>query len=256
MSDESREFHKPVRRPAEVFDRRFAAEDPAEVSRVAHSTAQALLARGRADPTGEVVDRLVSFTAEHGIDDLAELWSRSPSRSLPGALWRLYLLQLMIHDDAARPPHCCTSAVAPRSRPPTRSSRAPPARQVPTSSSRWSTRSCAASSRGTSRSPSIVPPHSAACRPPAPATSRTTTRPPSPSGHRLSPTARAAPGGLRERPRGVRGAVADGFAELTLRNSATRRGMKVPGRRTPLGAWPLAAAEDGARGYCGPAIPF
>jgi hypothetical protein len=100
MSDESREFHKPVRRPAEVFDRRFSAEDPAEVSRVAHSTAQALLARGRADPTGEVVDRLVSFTAEHGIDDIAELWSRSPSRSLPGALWRLYLLQLMIHDDA------------------------------------------------------------------------------------------------------------------------------------------------------------
>src|SRR3954447_22797884 len=100
MSDESREFHKPVRRPAEVFDRRFSAEDPAEVSRVAHSTAQALLARGRADETGEVVDRLVSFTAEHGIDDIAELWSRSPSRSLPGALWRLYLLQLMIHDDA------------------------------------------------------------------------------------------------------------------------------------------------------------
>ena len=99
MSDESREFHKPVRRPAELFDRRFAAEDPAEVSRVAHSTAYALLARVRADPDGEVVDRLVAFTDEHGIDDLAELWSRSPSRSLPGVLWRLYLLQLMIHDD-------------------------------------------------------------------------------------------------------------------------------------------------------------
>jgi hypothetical protein len=101
MSDESREFHKPVRRPAEVFDRRFSAEDPAEVSRVAHTTAHALLARVRADPTGEVVDRLVTFTDEHGIDDIAELWSRSPSRSLPGALWRLYLLQLMIHDDPA-----------------------------------------------------------------------------------------------------------------------------------------------------------
>jgi hypothetical protein len=100
MSDEPREFHKPVRRPAEVFDRRFAAEDPAEVSRVAHSTAHALLARVRADPSGEVVDRLVTFTDQHGIDDLAELWSRSPARSLPGALWRLYLLQLMIHDDA------------------------------------------------------------------------------------------------------------------------------------------------------------
>ena len=99
MSDESREFHKPVRRPAELFDRRFAAEDPAEVSRIAHSTAQALLARARTDPDGVIVDRLVAFTAEHGIDDIAELWSRSPARSLPGALWRLYLIQLMIHDD-------------------------------------------------------------------------------------------------------------------------------------------------------------
>ena len=99
MSDSSREFHKPVRRPAEVFDRLYAAEDPAEVSRIAHSTAHALLARVRQDPTGEVLDRLVSFTDEHGIDDLAELWSRSPARTLPGALWRLYLIQLMIHDD-------------------------------------------------------------------------------------------------------------------------------------------------------------
>jgi hypothetical protein len=99
VSDESREFHKPVRRPAETFDRRFAAEDPAEVSRVAHSTAQALLSRARADPDGAVADRLVAFTDEHGIDDIAELWSRSPATSLPGALWRLYLVQLMIHDD-------------------------------------------------------------------------------------------------------------------------------------------------------------
>ena len=99
MTDPSREFHKPVRRPAELFDRLFAAYDPAEVSRAAHSTAQALLSRVREDPSAEVVDRLVAFTDENGIDDIAELWSRSPARSLPGALWRLYLLQLMIHDD-------------------------------------------------------------------------------------------------------------------------------------------------------------
>ncbi|GAA1698712.1 hypothetical protein GCM10009808_15260 [Microbacterium sediminicola] len=99
MSDESRPFHKPVRRPAELFDRLFSASDPAEVSRVAHSTAQALLARVRAEPDGEIIDRLVAFTAEHGIDDIAELWSRAPAKTLPGALWRLYLLQLMIHDD-------------------------------------------------------------------------------------------------------------------------------------------------------------
>lgn len=99
MTDAPRDFHKPVRRPAELFDRLFAADDPAEVSRVAHSTAQALLARVRADPSVDVVERLVAFTADHGIDDIAELWSRAPARSLPGALWRLYLLQLMIHDD-------------------------------------------------------------------------------------------------------------------------------------------------------------
>lgn len=99
MSDEPREFHKPVRRPAELFDRLFAADDPAEVSRVAHSTAQALLARVREHPESGVVDRLVAFTDLNGIDDIAELWSRSPAKSLPGALWRLYLLQLMIHDD-------------------------------------------------------------------------------------------------------------------------------------------------------------
>ncbi len=99
MTDQPRDFHKPVRRPAELFDRLFAADDPAEVSRVAHSTAHALLARVRADPSAEVVGRLVDFTDEHGIDDIAELWSRAPARSLPGALWRLYLLQLMIHDD-------------------------------------------------------------------------------------------------------------------------------------------------------------
>lgn len=88
-----------MRRPAELFDRQFASTDPAEVSRVAHSTAHALLARVRADPSVDVVDRLLDFTRRHGIDDIAELWSHSPAKSLPGALWRLYLLQLMIHDD-------------------------------------------------------------------------------------------------------------------------------------------------------------
>lgn len=100
MTDDPRFFHKPVKRPAEVFDRLFSAEDPAEVSRVAHATAVALLSRVRSEPADAVVDRLIAFTDEHGIDTIAELWSRSPARSLPGTLWRLYLLQLMVHDDA------------------------------------------------------------------------------------------------------------------------------------------------------------
>ena len=88
-----------MRRPTGELDRLFGAHDPAEKTRVAHSTAAALLSRVRADPDRETVDRLVSFTRMHGIDDIAELWSQAPARSLPGALWRVYLLQLMIHDD-------------------------------------------------------------------------------------------------------------------------------------------------------------
>jgi len=101
MSDETPGpgFHKPVRRPSELFDRLYGTQDPAEVSRVAHSTAAALLSRVREEPDAGVVDRLVEFTDRHGIDDIAELWSRSPARTLPGTLWRIYLLQLMIHDD-------------------------------------------------------------------------------------------------------------------------------------------------------------
>jgi len=94
-------FHKPVRRPSELFDRLFGSQDPAEVSRVAHQSAQALMARVREEPEGEVIDRLVAFTDEHGIDTIAELWSRSPAKTLPGTLWRIYLLQLMIHADPA-----------------------------------------------------------------------------------------------------------------------------------------------------------
>lgn len=95
------DFHKPVRRPSETFDRLFAAEDPAEVSRAAHSTAAALLSRVREERDPGAVDRLVAFTSRHGIDDIAELWSRSPAKTLPGSLWRLYLVQLSIHDDPA-----------------------------------------------------------------------------------------------------------------------------------------------------------
>ncbi|QRY40420.1 DNA-directed RNA polymerase subunit beta [Microbacterium hominis] len=101
MSDDSRDYHRPVRRPADTFDRRFGSTDPADVSRIAHATASALVTRVRNEPTDAVVDRLVTFTDAHGLETVAELWSHSPAKSLPGTLWRLYLLQLMVRDDAA-----------------------------------------------------------------------------------------------------------------------------------------------------------
>ncbi len=101
MSDDPRDHHRPVRRPADEFDRRSGSADPADVSRIAHATASALLTRVRNEPTDVVVQRLVGFTDAHGLETVAELWSHSPATSLPGTLWRLYLLQLMVREDAA-----------------------------------------------------------------------------------------------------------------------------------------------------------
>jgi hypothetical protein len=95
------QFHRPVRRPPAAFDKLVGASDPAEKSRVAHATASALLRRARQDESGETTERLIAFAAEHGIDEIAELWSHAPARSLPGALWRLYLLQIAIRSDSA-----------------------------------------------------------------------------------------------------------------------------------------------------------
>ncbi|MET1051266.1 MAG: DNA-directed RNA polymerase subunit beta [Mycetocola sp.] len=93
------DFHKPTKFPGKIIESFVGGIDPAESSRIAHETAMALLARVRQDPDPDVVDRLIAYTDEHGIDTIAELWSHATPRSLPGALWRIYLLRLMIRED-------------------------------------------------------------------------------------------------------------------------------------------------------------
>src|SRR5690625_3403690 len=69
-------------------------EDPARRSEVAHTTAQAVVFGGREgadDP--ELIDRPITLVGRDGLDAVAEIWSQSPADTLPGALWRLYLLR-------------------------------------------------------------------------------------------------------------------------------------------------------------------
>jgi hypothetical protein len=87
--------------PPRMLDGFLGAEDPAQQSRIAHDTAAAILSRVRADPDPEVVERLVTYTDEHGIDAIAELWSHASAKSLPGALWRVYLVRTLIVQDPA-----------------------------------------------------------------------------------------------------------------------------------------------------------
>ena len=91
-----RAHHRPVSQPSEKFERRVGGEDPAARDEAAHTSARILLERGRQNSDPEVAARLIDFTDEYGIEALAQLWSHSPARSLPGALWRMYSLRDMV----------------------------------------------------------------------------------------------------------------------------------------------------------------
>jgi hypothetical protein len=99
VTDEPRSFHRPTKFSGAKFDNIPGGDDPAETSRVAHETAAALLERVRRHPDPEIVSRLVTYTDDNGIDAIAELWSRAGANTLPGALWRIYLLRLAIRED-------------------------------------------------------------------------------------------------------------------------------------------------------------
>jgi len=93
------DFHKPTQYSGDKFDEFEGGEDPAQILRVAHDTAHALLNRARQTDDPEVIARLVAYTDGNGLDALAELWARSSPRSLPGALWRIYLIRVVIRQD-------------------------------------------------------------------------------------------------------------------------------------------------------------
>jgi hypothetical protein len=99
METMTNEHRKPALFGGSEFEAFKGGEDPAQVSRLAHDTASALLGRVREDPDPAVINRLIGYTDTHGIDAIAELWSRAAAHSLPGALWRIYLLRALIRQN-------------------------------------------------------------------------------------------------------------------------------------------------------------
>ncbi|MGB3184238.1 MAG: hypothetical protein WBB15_00040, partial [Ornithinimicrobium sp.] len=84
-------FHKPAPMDPVQFDA-LAGPDPWDVVEAAHRTAAIVVGRGRENDDPEVTARLIELVPELGLVTLAQLWADRPARSLPGALWRLYLL--------------------------------------------------------------------------------------------------------------------------------------------------------------------
>jgi hypothetical protein len=93
MSNEER---RPPRRPAffspSALEAHGGSYDPTEALYAAHATAAVIVHAGRAADDPDLTNRLVELVDEIGLATVAELWSERPARTLPGALWRLYVL--------------------------------------------------------------------------------------------------------------------------------------------------------------------
>lgn len=105
----TRQFHRPARLDPEAAESIEGAIDTAAASELAHQAAQALFGGsptddgpGAGDP-GERITRpgVVAAVTAHGVDAVAELWADSPAVTLPGALWRLFLVREWIRRDPA-----------------------------------------------------------------------------------------------------------------------------------------------------------
>lgn len=95
--------HRP-RRPAplepHIFDRFEGGTDPALTLQLAHDTASALVHRVKESDDPAVLQRVIDYAVNNGVGELAELWAHAPAHSLPGALWRLYVVHASIVGDA------------------------------------------------------------------------------------------------------------------------------------------------------------
>lgn len=78
------------------------ATDPMAELHAAHETAAILVDTGRRHRDPEVTARLMSVVDEVGLTTLADLWASRPPRSLPGALYRLYVLREWVAEDPNR----------------------------------------------------------------------------------------------------------------------------------------------------------
>lgn len=101
----SRLAHRPSYREPAALEAVGGAHDPIEALHAAHESAAVLLRAGRAASDPEVTARLVALVDEIGLPTLADLWASCSARSLPGALYRLYVLREWMRsrpDDVAR----------------------------------------------------------------------------------------------------------------------------------------------------------
>mgnify|MGYP000843932809 FL=1 len=96
---EQRKPRRPSFRDPASLEALGEPSDPIAELHAAHETAAALLHTGRAADDPAVTSRLIALTDDIGLGTLVDLWASRPARTLPGALWRLYLLREWVGTD-------------------------------------------------------------------------------------------------------------------------------------------------------------
>lgn len=84
--------------PAEA-DQIPGGHDPALREEIAHTTARALVREGRATDDADVTARILALVDTEGLDTIAALWADAAPVTLPGALWRLFVLREWVRRD-------------------------------------------------------------------------------------------------------------------------------------------------------------
>lgn len=97
--NEDRTPRRPGYVPPQALESLGEQVDPIAELHAAHESAAVLLHAGRASDDPAVTERLVALVDEIGLDTLADLWAARPARSLPGVLWRLYVLHQWVEGD-------------------------------------------------------------------------------------------------------------------------------------------------------------
>lgn len=90
---EQRRYRRPAMLDMEEAEQIIGDIDPLDRALVAHESAAALVAQARALHDPEVTARLIRLVDEEGIDTVALMWSKAEPHTLPGALWRIYMLR-------------------------------------------------------------------------------------------------------------------------------------------------------------------
>ena len=90
-------FTRPAQLDQALIDHIAGGADPQRLSEVSHTTAASLLDRVHHTQDPQVVGRVLTLVEREGVDLVAELWSDADPESLPGVLWRLYMLRTWMH---------------------------------------------------------------------------------------------------------------------------------------------------------------